>query len=759
MSDQFDIDQLLEEMFAEDYEISSILDAPVIPESFAANNITVPLDGETYNINRDSVAYDPGTEVLRVRNIYDQHMATMAEREKRIQEIKDTIETERKKYNELVYTLTQERNGIDASLTEERARKREYERQVKDAEARLRIALESEKIRLEFAARSAELDAKIANAPRRDKALPHQLDGAKLIATADGRAILADKPGLGKTLESLMVADMMGAKKVLIIVPDDVVGNFYREVKHWTPDRTTFHIGKMPKAQRNPLLDIAKGMDEFTVIVNYSAWRKDNSLLTKLVDLHFDMVVMDEAHTMKEVKTNAFRGAQKIVLAENSCPRCRKNIQQIHIGVDKRNELRATGNRQLYTFSYHDAYWQCVGDDVTSDSPIPEEYIVNRGCGWNQIEDIENGVKREAGYLRSVQIVIPMTGTPILNKPTDLYPLLSLIWPEKFNDVHDFERMYCEKNQYSGRWQFKPGGLKRLTNELAGRYVARDRKTAGVILPKQDLVIHNIELDEKQYPQQARVISDLTKHAMVALAEGTIKAPVLYTIALITRKRQANVWPAGIEFKNGEGLVVFSVGDEVRESIKLDRILLPADRSESGDAEGLVADFTAGGDLTNGERVVIFSQFKQPLKELERRIAEAGISVVRLDGDTDKATHEAIEIDFDRKYSDQPGYEIKWQVLLANYRAGGQSLNFTGATQVIMLDEEWNPGKEEQAANRVDRIGQTEESTVHILRIDGTIDDWMADLINEKRNVVEGFASNINLANDLLDAMRRGEVK
>jgi SNF2 family DNA or RNA helicase len=77
---------------------------------------------------------------------------------------------------------------------------------------------------------------------------------------------------------------------------------------------------------------------------------------------------------------------------------------------------------------------------------------------------------------------------------------------------------------------------------------------------------------------------------------------------------------------------------------------------------------------------------------------------------------------------------------------------------MIMLDEEWNSGKDEQAANRIDRIGQTEETTVHTIRLENSIDDWMADLIEMKRQMVEGFDSNASLANDLLAAMREGKV-
>ena len=733
-------------------------EVPVVPEAFQSGEITVKLDDQTHVIRKESVAYEPGTELLHVYSQFDQHVATMAEGEALLESVKAEVDKLREDYNAKLTVLMERRHEIDASLTVARAEKRRLEKEVAEAQQRLRVALESEKLRADFLENSARFDQITAGAPWREYAFPHQLEGAKLIASADGRAILADKMGLGKTLTSLIVADMLQLKKILIIVPDDIVGNFYREVKHWVPGRTAFFVGKMPKRQRNLLLDMAlEDLDEFTIIVNYSAWRKDNNLIERLIGLHFDMVICDEAHTIKEVTTNAYRGVHKIVLAENSCPECRGNIQKVHISADQHDMLAHDEDYAKRSFGVsHRDYWVCVGNHPATDGAVPEEHVRNIGCGWSQMKDVVFGVKRAPGYLRSVTSVIPMTGTPILNKPTDLYAQLSLIWPEKFNDKYMFERMYCEKQ--NNRVVFKPGGLKRLTAQIAGRYIMRDRRTAGVILPKQDIVVHSIELDEKLYPKQTKVIKDLTYHAMLALEDGAVKSPVLYTISLILRKRQANVYPAGIQLKDGNGLVVFNVGDEVRESVKLDRLLTPADSTESGDPEGLVYDFTAGGDLTNGDRVVIFSQFKEPLKELEARIAEAGISVVRLDGDTPQDVRTQIQLDFDRKYCEQDGYEVKWQVVLCNYKTGGQGLNFTSATQMVFLDEEWNPGKEDQAAGRMDRMGQTEESTVHILRIENTIDDWMSDLIDSKRSMIEGFHSNIDLATSLLNAMRKGEM-
>jgi len=99
----------------------------------------------------------------------------------------------------------------------------------------------------------------------------------------------------------------------------------------------------------------------------------------------------------------------------------------------------------------------------------------------------------------------------------------------------------------------------------------------------------------------------------------------------------------------------------------------------------------------------------------------------------------------------------KYQIMLANYKAGGVGLNFTGATQAIILDREWSPGKEGQALGRIDRIGQTEETTVHVIRVKQSIDIWLDNLIQQKKEMIDGFESEIDLSQSLKDFLEDGD--
>jgi SNF2 family DNA or RNA helicase len=633
----------------------------------------------------------------------------------RMQEIREQVHALRMEMQAKIDVLQTESQELESKIFDTRREIRNLKVEIDALRRRLAIELEQQRQQEAFKTNVLEYSKTIANYSYMEKILPHQKEGAFILATA-GRAILGDKRGLGKTLTSLATADALQAQKILVLCPDDVLSNFVNEIHYWAPHRTVFPIGKMPKAQRDFAFDMASKVDQFIMVCNYSAWRKDKSMLDSFVKLGLEMVIADEAHELKNTSTSAFKGVKKIVLSENCCPMCKS--------MDLTTSIK-------WEYGYYDKCNKC---DWQSNSSVHE---------WSQLDRC------------SVRYMFPMTGTVILNKPQDLFALLHLVDPVVFSDEYRYLAMYCTQDYYTGKWVFQTGGLERLTGRLAGKFLARDEKSAGVIRPKQSIIIHEIEFDKDRYHKQWRVIEQLSKHAQIILDSGKTMNP-LATITLILRKRQANVYPAGITVKNENGDVVFSVADDVTESVKLDKCI-------DDNGEGLIAEFTENGDKELGARVVVFSQFKGPLADLERRLTHHGISVVRFDGDTPEQIRSQVKVDFDRKICEDPDYNnglgYKWQVCLANYRTGGVGLNFTAATETIFLDEEWNPGKADQAMGRTDRIGQTEETNVHILRIPGTIDTWMVQLNEQKQEIIDGFErSASDTAKSLLDAMKNGDI-
>ena len=579
---------------------------------------------------------------------------------------------------------------------------------------------ENERARQAFQDMSDELDAIAADAVWVGKAFEHQVIGAKRLSIG-ARVLLADKMGLGKTLTLFMACDYNRAKRILYVTTADLVPNVVEESKIWAPKRGAFGMAGLPKVQRDIILNALRNADEFFVVINYEAWRKDKDLLQALCDMQFDTVIIDEAHKMKNVKSSNFQGVRKIVFAKNQCPVCGGNVM------------------------------------VSADAYGYERTQCEKLCDVTEVMQKAKHDHGTAEYIwNSAKFVYPATGTFILNRPREIFASLSLVAPTRFNNMNRFLDRYCVQDYNTGKWKFAAGGVQSLMKAIEGNIVARDLKSAGIVLPPQKVTIHNLTLDPALYPAQAKVLSDLRDFAAIDLKDE--KVGIFHMLALITRQRQAITWPAGMKFASMDGNNVWQC--DVSESIKIDYVM-KYDNIEN-EWEGLLADATANGERNEhgewtGDRVVLFSQFKTPLIEIERRLIAAGISVVRLDGDTSEFTAQQIRKDFDRKtFIENPGYEPKWQVILANYKSGGVGLNFTDCTQTIILDEEWNPGSRDQAYARTYRMGQTEETTVHVLRVAGSIDEWMAMLMEQKQNIVDGFEADVEMMQALRDILEKG---
>lgn len=540
--------------------------------------------------------------------------------------------------------------------------------------------------------------------------LEHQKQGVMFGAVAK-RWILGDVPGLGKTWQSIGWLDLIEAKRVIVVVPADICDQWVGEAMTLAPHRHVVGLYKKTPKRRHELLDEMLTREEGMIVVNYEIWRRDTDVLAKLMKWQADSIIVDEAHALKNTRSANFKSIKSLVFVDNTCPSCGAQVNGIY-----EPQVHALAPRVARPC------WKCgwtVGTHVRDYANPLEEYLATK----------------------SIKNALFTTGTPILNSPEDIYALLHLCDPILFKTVTQFLTTYCRENYLSGKWEFRPGAVANLKPLIEGRFLARTYDDAGVVIPEQHVHVVPVDLDKQEYPLQHRTIRQLSKAASILLDSGQ-RMTVMHLIALVTRKRQANVWPGGIEMKDEDGNVVFSVGDEVQESVKMDAV------SEN------IAKFHK-----EGHRQVVFSQFKTALAEMETRLKAQGYRVVRLDGDTPEALRSEIKTNFYRA----KGEVAKWDILLANYKTGGVGLNLTAITKTHILDEEWNPGKRDQAYARSARMGQSEETEVYVYRIPGTIDTWMSNTIYRKEQLIGEFTDVIldkeeDIMTNLRDAIESGEI-
>ncbi len=134
--------------------------------------------------------------------------------------------------------------------------------------------------------------------------------------------------------------------------------------------------------------------------------------------------------------------------------------------------------------------------------------------------------------------------------------------------------------------------------------------------------------------------------------------------------------------------------------------------------------------LGGGSRVLLFSQFTSMLRILEKRIREAGIDTLYLDGGTPPEQRQQLTERFNAG---------EGQVFLISLKAGGTGLNLTGADTVIHYDPWWNPTAQDQATGRAHRIGQKKAVTVLSLVAHGTIEEQVVNMSRQKRKLFDSL--------------------
>lgn len=131
----------------------------------------------------------------------------------------------------------------------------------------------------------------------------------------------------------------------------------------------------------------------------------------------------------------------------------------------------------------------------------------------------------------------------------------------------------------------------------------------------------------------------------------------------------------------------------------------------------------------DGQKTIIFSQFVSLLDLLQIPIEDKKWPVLRYDGAmTADARDAAIQ-----KFTDTQTHNI----MLISLKAGNSGLNLVAASRVIILDPFWNPYIEMQAVDRAYRIGQQREVQVHRILIQGTVEDRIIELQEQKRKLVD----------------------
>jgi SWI/SNF-related matrix-associated actin-dependent regulator 1 of chromatin subfamily A len=306
-------------------------------------------------------------------------------------------------------------------------------------------------------------------------------------------------------------------------------------------------------------------------------------------------------------------------------------------------------------------------------------------------------------------LVYLLTGTPLTNRPRDLFVLLQLVGHSLGRSFLAFAKRYCAAERNDFGWQ--TGGasnLEELTVQLHGVMLRRAKDQVLALPPK------------------------IRAWLPVDVPKGTGVSDMRKVVELL--RSDDKVAPA-------------SPIDDRRLRGRLLGALTKARQRLAGAKLTATLDFVQSA-IDQGEKVIVFSCFEEPLQALADTL---GTSAVVLTGKTPASHRQPI---VDRFQQDDTV-----RVFLANIIAGGVGLNLTSATQVVFNDLDWVPSNHWQAEDRAYRIGQTRTVNVTYMVAANTMDDFVQTVLEAKAAlvsaVVDGKAMAPDLAGDVLDELQR----
>jgi superfamily II DNA or RNA helicase len=319
----------------------------------------------------------------------------------------------------------------------------------------------------------------------------------------------------------------------------------------------------------------------------------------------------------------------------------------------------------------------------------------------DEAQNIKNAGTRQAQAVRAIPATarIALTGTPVENRLTDLWSIMTFACPGLLGPAEKFRQHFAIPIERNG----DADATARL-RQLTGPFILRRVKTdASVIADLPDKLEMKVwcNLTPEQASLYQATVDDMM--ARIETAEPGIERRGL-VLATMAKLKQVCNHPAHL------------LGDGSRldgRSGKLARL------------EEICEELTLAGD-----RALCFTQYAEFGRMLQPYLAaRLGCPVHFLHGGTSRQRRDEMVTDFQQG----PGPAV----FLLSLKAGGTGLNLTAASHVIHVDRWWNPAVEDQATDRAFRIGQRRDVQVRKFVCVGTVEERIDRMIEDKKALAQ----------------------
>jgi superfamily II DNA or RNA helicase len=377
-------------------------------------------------------------------------------------------------------------------------------------------------------------------------------------------------------------------------------------------------------------------------------------------------------------------------VGHNWCNEARRFAPELNVCL-YRGGRRSQLLRQLAPGSVLVTSYELATNDIAQLKPLHFSTLV-----LDEAHMLKNAGTARARAIASLDadFRVALTGTPLENHLGELWSLMAQLNPALLGSFARFRAHFGLPIE-----RYEDGERLAVLRELVSPFILRrDKRSVAPELPARIEVTRVVPLSAAERQLYDTATSDLRQR--IEKRKKNFDIDRITVLSEITRLRQLACHPALV------------VSDWQRPSSKLRALL------------GVLDDI-----LPRGHRALVFSQFVSHL-QLVCAALERKLPYLYLDGST-KASDRALLAD-------------RWQagadnLFLISLKAGGTGLNLSKADYVIHLDPWWNPAAEDQAADRAHRIGSDRPVTILRLLAEGTVEERVAALHDDKRELARSL--------------------
>lgn len=301
-----------------------------------------------------------------------------------------------------------------------------------------------------------------------------------------------------------------------------------------------------------------------------------------------------------------------------------------------------------------------------------------------------------------------LTGTPIVNRPIELWGLANYLDPEEFNNFFAYARRYANAHNNGWGWDFSgAANLDELQEKLRTRFLVRRLKKDVL----KDLPAKRRQIIELPANGASKLVA--AEQAAWSAQEERLSALKL-AVDLSKVSEDPEAYQRAVAALRDGATAAFEEMSAARHDTALAKVDYVVDH---------VADAAESG------KVLVFAHHLDVVAKLADGLRAKGLKVVTLTGSDSLLSRQAAVDSFQQ--------DDETKVFIGNIRAAGVGITLTASSHVVFAELDWVPANLSQAEDRAHRIGQTNSVLVQHLVLEGSLDQQIASQLVTKQQVID----------------------